>query len=48
MDVVYKDRILPYTTVRTLPRASTIADDKTIDARLDQIVAARAQCPTRA
>jgi hypothetical protein len=33
-----KDRILPYTTVRKLPRASQIEDDKTIDARLDEII----------
>jgi len=39
MDVVLKDRVLPYTTVRPLPRATAIEDDKTIDARLDQIIA---------
>jgi hypothetical protein len=38
MDVLFKDRILPYTTVRKLPRASQIEDDKTIDARLDEII----------
>lgn len=32
-------RVLPYTTVRRLPRASEIEDDKTIDARLDEITA---------
>lgn len=44
MDVVFKDRVLPYTTVRKLPRASVIADDKTIDARLDEIIARNKQC----
>lgn len=39
MDVVFKDRVLAYTTVRKLPRASQIEDDKTIDARLDEIIA---------
>ena len=38
MDVLFKDRILPYTTVRKLPRASQIEDDKTVDARLDEII----------
>jgi transposase len=39
MDVLFKDRVLPYTTVRKLPRASAVEDDKTIDARLDEIIA---------
>ena len=39
MDVLFKERVLPYTTVRQLPRAAAIEDDKTIDARLDAIVA---------
>ncbi len=39
MDVLFKDRVLAYTTVRKLPRASAIEDDKTIDARLDEIIA---------
>jgi transposase len=39
MDVLFKDRVLPYTTVRKLPRATTIADDKTLDACVDAIVA---------
>lgn len=39
MDVLFKDRVLAYTTVRELPRASAIEDDKTIDARLDEIIA---------
>jgi transposase len=39
MDVVFKDRILPYTTVRKLPQAASIEDDKTLDARLDAIAA---------
>lgn len=41
MDVVFKDRILPFTTVRKLPRAADIEDDKTIDAHLDGIIARR-------
>lgn len=43
MDVVFKDRVLAYTTVRKLPRASAIEDDKTIDARLDDLIA-RGNC----
>jgi transposase len=39
MDVLFKDRVLPYTTVRKLPRAVTIEDDKTLDAHVDAIVA---------
>jgi transposase len=39
MDVVFKDRILPYTTVRQLSRAIAIEDDKTLDARVDAILA---------
>lgn len=39
MDVLFKDRVLAYTTVRKLPRASIIEDDKTIDARLDRVIA---------
>lgn len=39
MDVLFKDRVLPYTTVRKLPRAATIEDDKTLDACVDVIVA---------
>jgi hypothetical protein len=38
MDVLFKDRVLPYTTVRNLPRATAVEDDKTIDARLDEII----------
>jgi transposase len=38
MDVLFKDRVLPYTTVRKLPRAIDIEDEKTIDACLDQII----------
>jgi transposase len=41
MDVLFKDRVLPYTTVRKLPRATDIEDDKTIDAHLDEIIARR-------
>jgi transposase len=47
MDVLFKDRVLPYTTVRRLPRASDIEDDKTIDARLDDIIARRNQSAPR-
>ena len=39
MDVLFKDRVLPYTTVRKLPRAATIEDEKTLDACVDAIVA---------
>jgi hypothetical protein len=45
MDVVFKDRVLPYTTVRQLPRAATIEDDKTLDARVDAIVARERSAP---
>lgn len=38
MDVLFKDRVLPYTTVRKLPRASEIEDDKTVDARIEDII----------
>jgi transposase len=38
MDVLFKDRVLPYTTVRKLPRATAVEDNKTIDARLDEII----------
>jgi Homeodomain-like domain-containing protein len=44
MDVLFKDRILPYTTVRMLPRASQIEDDKTIDASLDEIIGRNNRC----
>jgi transposase len=47
MDVVFKDRLLPYTTVRKLPHAVAIEDDKTLDARLDAIVARQRQEPLR-
>jgi transposase len=39
MDVLFKDRVLPYTTVRKLPRVATVEDDKTLDACVDAIVA---------
>lgn len=39
MDVLFKDRVLSHTTVRKLPRASQIEDDKTVDARVEQIIA---------
>jgi transposase len=41
MDVVFKDRLLPYTTVRRLPQVTAVEDDKTLDARVDAIVARR-------
>jgi hypothetical protein len=39
MDVLFKDRVLPYTTVRQLPRAAAIADDRSLDACVDTSVA---------
>lgn len=45
MDVVFKDRVLAYTTVRKLPAAAAIEDDKTLDARVDAIVARQRQEP---
>ena len=39
MDVLFKQRTLAFTTFATLPGATAIEDDKTIDARLDQIIA---------
>lgn len=39
MEVLFKDRVLPYTTVRKLPRATVIEDEKTLDVRVDAIVA---------
>lgn len=45
MDVVFKDRVLPYTTVRQLPRAAAVEDDKTLDARVDALVARERQEP---
>jgi hypothetical protein len=38
MDVVWKGRVLAYTTYRQLPGASAIEDDKTLDARVDAVV----------
>ena len=38
MDVLWKDRILPHTTFRRLPGATTVEDDKTLDARVDAIM----------
>jgi hypothetical protein len=38
MDVVFKDRVLAYTTVRKLPGVAAIEDDKTLDTRVDGIV----------
>lgn len=38
MDVVFKDRVLACTTVRQLPRATAIEDEKTLDVRVDALV----------
>ncbi len=46
MDVVFKGRVLQYTTVRRLPGAAAIEDEKTLDARVDAI-AARCDCGTK-
>lgn len=42
MDVVWKDRVLAYTTFARLPGQSPVEDDKTLDHRVDR-VAARAR-----
>ncbi len=39
MDVLFKNRLLAVTRVRGLPPVSALADDKTLDARVDAIVA---------
>ena len=41
MDVVFKDRLLQFTTVRRLPGAALIEDEKTLDSRVDALVARR-------
>ena len=43
MRVHYKDRVLACTAFKTLPMPSAAEDEKTIDARVDQLVAAVAQ-----
>ena len=43
MTVHYKDRVLPVTAYATYPVPDPAEDEKTIDARLDAIVAAQAQ-----
>jgi hypothetical protein len=43
MRVHYKDRILACTAYRTLPVVSEAEDEKTIDARVDRLVAAAAK-----
>ena len=43
MRVHYKDRILTCTAYKTIPRPSEAEDEKTIDARVDRLVAAAAQ-----
>lgn len=40
MDVLFKDRLLAVTRIRGLPRGSDVADDKTLDARVDALIAA--------
>jgi transposase len=40
MDVLHKDRLLAVTRVRGLPRVVDIVDDKTLDARVDALLAA--------
>jgi hypothetical protein len=40
MDVLFKDRLLAVTRVRGLPRVADVADDKTLDARVDALLAA--------
>jgi hypothetical protein len=45
MDVVFKDRVLPYTTVRQLPAAAAVEDDKTLDTRVDALLARQRQEP---
>ena len=42
MQVHYKDRILACTACKTLPVVSEAEDEKTIDARVDRLVAAAA------
>ncbi|HEX5958601.1 MAG TPA: hypothetical protein VFY92_08105 [Hyphomicrobiaceae bacterium] len=39
MDVIFKDRLPPCMTARTLPRAGASEGDKTLDARVDAIAA---------
>ena len=41
MRLRYKDRDLQYTQVKSSPRPSPAEDEKTIDARLDAVLAAR-------
>lgn len=41
MDVLFKQRLLAFTTLQRLPAVTAIEDDKTIDARLDAILARR-------
>jgi len=48
MDVVYKDRKLPYTIVKKLAGSTPLEDDKTLDHRLDQISARDRQARTAA
>lgn len=43
MDVVFKDRLLQFTTVRRLPGAAPIEDEKTLDTRVDALVERRAE-----
>ena len=42
LQVSYKDRTLDYTIVRKLPHPSPAEDEKTLDARVDALIAAQA------
>ena len=45
MRVAYKGRALPYTHFKTRPGPEPAEDEKTLDARLDAIIAASAARP---
>ncbi len=45
MRVAYKDRTLPYTYFKTRPRRQPAEDEKTLEARMDSLIAARAAPP---
>ena len=47
MDVVFKNRLLQFTTVRQLPGAAPIEDEKTLDTRVDALAARREEEPHR-
>ena len=46
MGVRYKDRTLAYTRVKSLPMPSQVEDEKTIDARIQDIIATKSQMAT--